>query len=131
MSKLIDSNLIVRFLLQDHKEHSPAATRLFSNIKEDLYLTDVVIAEVIWVLTSFYKLPKQEVAEKVYHLLTLANIESNRPLLIRGLYFWRNYNIAFIDAYLVAFCEQENLEGIYSFDKGFDKIKEVKRFKPK
>ena len=130
MSKLIDSNLVIRFLLQDHPNQSPGASKLFYNKDETLYLTDIVIAEVIWVLTSFYKIPKEDVIEKIYTLLDLPNTISNRTLLVRALYLYRNFNIAFIDSYLLAYCEGEKLEGIYSFDEGLDKVKTVKRFKP-
>lgn len=130
MSKLIDSNLIVRFLLQDNPVQSPLATKLLKNPEERFYLTDVVTAEVIWVLSSFYKIQRREIIEKIYLLLALPTIDSNRHILIRALYLYGNFNIDFIDAYLAAYSEEEKMEGIYSFDKGLDKVKSIKRFKP-
>lgn len=128
--KLLDTNVIIRFLLKDHPTQSPASKILLENSPEDLILTDVGLAEIIWLLTSFYKLPKQHVAEKIYNLLKVNSLIVNRPLIIRTLYFYRNFSLDFIDAYFAAYSEQENLEGIYSFDKGLDKIKSIKRFKP-
>lgn len=129
--KLIDTNVIIRFLLKDHPIQSPAAKKLLSNFQERLLLTDVAVAEAIWLLTSYYKLSKEEAAEKIYPIFNFPNIESNKSVLIRVLYFYRNFNIDYIDAYLTAYAEEENLEGIYSFDKDLDKIKSVKRFEPK
>lgn len=128
--KLLDTNFILRFLLKDHPTLSPITKKIFESKDEMLLVTDVVVAEITWVLTSFYKLTKEESAKKIYQLLSLNSVYSNKDLLIRTLYFYRNYNINFVDAYLMAFGEIKNLEGIYSFDKGLDKIKSVKRLKP-
>ena|SRR3989344_3881929 len=128
--KLLDANFVLRFLLKDHPLQSQAVKEVLESKNETLLLQDLAVAEVVWVLTSVYKLSKEDIAEKIYNLLSLNSIFSNKSLLIRVLYFYRNFNISFIDAYLTAFCEQEKLEGIYSFDKGLDKIKQIKRFEP-
>lgn len=128
--KLLDTNIIIRFLLKDHPTQSPASKTLLENSSADLILTDVGLAEIIWLLIGFYKLPKQDVVEEIYNLLKVNSLIVNRPLIIRTLYFYRNFSLDFIDAYFAAYSEQEKLEGIYSFDKDLDKIKEVKRFKP-
>lgn len=128
--RLLDTNFILRFLLKDHPIQSEAARTIIKTKTAALFVPDIVIAEVIWVLTSFYKLSREETDEKIYHFLGLNSIYSNKDILIRALYFYRNFNISFIDSYLASFCEEKKLDGIYSFDKGLDKIKEVKRFNP-
>ncbi|TSC88242.1 MAG: putative nucleic-acid-binding protein, contains PIN domain [Microgenomates group bacterium Gr01-1014_7] len=128
--KLLDANLILRFLLKDDVKQFQKAKSILENSEENLYLSDMIIAEVVWVLISFYKFNREDIIEKIYNLLNLNSIYSNKSLFIRTLYFYRNFNIDFIDAYLAAYCESEKLEAIYSFDKGLDKIKEIKRFKP-
>lgn len=128
--KLLDANIILRFLLKDYPKQAEAVKRVLETETEVLFLSDMVVAEVIWVLTSFYKLTREATGEKIYDLININSIYSNKDLLIRALYFYRNFNIEFIDSYLAAYCEQNKLEGIYSFDKGLDKIKEIKRFKP-
>lgn len=128
--KLLDTNVLIRFLLKDHLTQSPAAKILLSNFQENLLLTDVTLAETIWLLTSYYKLPKNKTVEAIYPILNFPNIKSNKAVLIRALYFYRNFSIDYIDAYSAAYAEEEDLEGIYSFDKDLDKIKEVRRFEP-
>ncbi|MDP3732967.1 MAG: PIN domain-containing protein [Candidatus Daviesbacteria bacterium] len=130
MAKLIDTNLIIRFLIKDDPDQFEAAQKLFSSLEENLILPDMVLAEIVWTLHSVYKLTKQEIIEKLLKLLELKNFTANFQLLTNSLLINRNYNVSFVDAYLIAFCEQNKLEGIYSFDKGLDKIKSVKRFKP-
>ncbi len=129
--KLLDTNIIIRFLLQDHPKQFTAAVNLLKNLKQDLLLTDVTVAEVIWLLTTHYKFSRELAVEKIYLILNFPNIQSNKSILIRTLYFYRNFSIDYIDAYLAAYSEEENMEGIYSFDKDLDKIKEIKRFAPK
>lgn len=128
--KLIDANVIIRFLLKDHPIQSPAVKKILKNFQENLILSDVAVAEVIWLLTSYYNFSKEETIEKIYPILSFPNIESNKSVLIRAFYFYRNFNIDYIDAYLAAYTEDSKIEGIYSFDKDLDKIKEVKRFEP-
>lgn len=131
MAKLLDANLIIRFLIKDNLSQFEAAQKLFSSLNENLVLTDLILAEVVWTLHSVYKLTKQEIIEKLLKLLELKNLSANFHLLTNSLLIYRDHNISFVDAYLAAYAEEEKLEGIYSFDKGLDKIKSVKRFAPK
>lgn len=130
MGKLLDTNLIIRFLIKDNPAQFEATQKLFSSLDEKLILPDLVLAEVVWTLHSVYKLTKQEIVEQLLKLLELKNLIANFHLLINSLLIYRDYNISFVDAYLISYCGDEKLEGIYSFDKGLDKIKEIKRFKP-
>ena len=128
--KLLDTNIIIRFLLNDHSTQSPASKKLLET-SDALILTDVAIAEIVWLLSSFYKLPKEEIVEKIYELFKINSLIVNKQPILRALYFYQNLSIDFIDAYLTAYAEEERLEGIYSFDKSLDKIREIKRFEPK
>lgn len=130
MSKLIDANLIIRFLIQDDPVKAGGVQKLLKNSKQPLILTDIVLAELVWTLSSHYHLPKKEISDKLQSLLALNAIESNQQLLSQSLEYYRTFNIDFVDAYLVATAENQKLQGIYSFDKDFDKIKTVKRFEP-
>lgn len=129
--KLLDANFILRFLLKNPPLQAKATKKVLETKTEVLFLSEMTVAEIIWVLVSLYKFTREDTVDKIYGILKLNSIYSNKELLIRALYFYRNFNIAFIDAYLAAYCEQNKLEGIYSFDKGLDKIKEIKRFVPK
>lgn len=130
MAKLVDTNLIIRFLIKDNPTQFEAAQKIFSSLNEKLILPDLVLAEVVWTLLSVYKLGKQEIVEKLLKLLELKNLTANFHLLINSLLIYRDYNVSFVDAYLAAYAELEKLEGLYSFDRDLDKIKGVKRFEP-
>lgn len=130
MAKLLDANLALRYFLNDLPEQAKAVEELVKKTEVKLVLTDLVVAEIVWVLQSTYKLERFDIANKIKALINLKCIESNKTLLEKTLIYYVEYNISFIDAYLAAFSDQYKLEGIYSFDKGLDKIKEVKRFEP-
>lgn len=130
MSKLIDANLIIRYLIQDDAVKALAVKKLLKSSKEPLILTDMVLAELVWTLTSYHKIPRTEVAEKLQDLLNLESIEANRPLLSRSLQIYQLFNIDFVDAYVTAYAETYKIDRIYSYDKDFDKVRTVKRLEP-
>lgn len=129
MAKLVDANLIIRFLLNDNLSQAEATEKLFAS-SEELILTDLTLAEIVWTLQSVYRFPKQEITQKVKHILSLEIFDANYNLLNNSLKLYQEYNISFADAYLLAYVQEKNLEGIYSFDRGLDKVKTIKRFKP-
>lgn len=129
MTKLLDANLIVRFLVNDDLKKADAVEKLLRG-KEELLLTDVTVAEIIWVMASYYKHSPKKICEEIESLLHLPIIKCNRKTLLCGLEFYREFNIDWIDAYSAAFAIEENIKEIYSYDKDLDKIKVISRIEP-
>lgn len=127
--KLVDANLIIRFLLNDNLVQAESVKKLFQT-KNDLVLTDLTMAEVVWVLKSVYKFSKEEIVLKLKNLLSSQSLICNSHLLEESLNTFNRYNISFADAYLVACCKISKYTAIYSFDQGLDKVKEIKRVEP-
>ncbi len=66
MVYLIDTNIIIWFLVGDHQEHLEVATDIFTKIENTQIkaeILDSVLIEAYFVLVKFYKLPKNEVIE--------------------------------------------------------------------
>lgn len=124
MSDFIDSNLILRFILDD--PGAEKIEKLFKG-KKKLLLTDVTMAEVVWVLDSFYKWERHNIADAITGLINLKNIISDRELFLVTLKLFKIHNIDFIDAYLAASLLRDGRDAIYSLDRDFDKIDGVKR----
>lgn len=122
----IDSNLILRFMLNDPKAEK--VEKLLKSNKK-LAITDVNICEIVWVLESFYKKDRSFIVNVLTGLLNLGNIESNKDVFLKTLKYYKNYKVDFIDAYLssVGFKDKAN---IYSYDKDLDKIPDIKRLEP-
>lgn len=129
MPNLLDANLIIRYLAEDDKGKAEAVEKLLKS-KEKLILTDVTVSEIIWVLSSYYEIPKEEIAEKMEALLSLGCIKANKKILFQALSFYKKLNIDWIDAYLSSLARGKNIKKIYSYDKDLDKIKEIKREEP-
>jgi len=62
-----DTNLIVRFLVRDNEEQ---AQKVRTKLKEgaELYINEVMLSELYWVLTKVYKYSDDEFGRAVYKL---------------------------------------------------------------
>lgn len=76
----LDTNVIVRFLVQDDDQQSPVATRQFSKLTRDNkgFVSAIVLAETSWVLTRAYRFSRGDLAAAIEGLLRSAelNIEN-------------------------------------------------------
>ena len=129
MAKLLDANIIIRFLVADSKEKADAIEKLFQS-DETLILTDVTISEIVWVLSSYYKDVRSEIVKKITTLIHLPQIKCSKKIILIALSWFEKYNIDWIDAYLVAYAEENTITEIYSYDRDLDKIKKIKRLEP-
>ena len=130
---LLDTNVLLRFLLDDHPELSKAAAGLFQQAADGkclLILTDLGIAEAVWVLTSFYKLERQKVAESLAKLLIKAGVHcpTLEPVL-DALARFKATNCDFFDCYLAAQAASSGV-AIASFDKDFRKFEDASLWDP-
>ena len=76
--RLVDTNLIIRHLVQDNPQHAEIAGRLFEACdRGDLVLVvlPAVVAECVFVLESFYELPRAEIAKVMAALVSSPGIE--------------------------------------------------------
>lgn len=110
---LIDTNLIIRFLVNDDPKKIALVEKLLQDKNNINILLDTVIAEIIWVLSSYYLLDKLEIIEKVRALIHVDTIECNEVLVNRALTVWEENNISYIDAYLASVAQLGNIQ-LYS-----------------
>ena len=126
----LDTNIILRFVLQDHPIYSPKANFILDKINqgEDVYTSWLVIFETIFVLLHTHKLNKAEITEKLLPLLCFETLHiENKSLVKKTFGYFVQKNVSFADAYSVALMEKKKLKKIYSFDRDFDKIPQIKR----
>jgi len=128
MAKFVDANIILRYLLDDPEADS--VERIFKQQKE-IYVADIVIAEVIWTFTTFYKWRKDRFIPKIKSFLSPDFIKADKKILNEALDIFEKYNIDYIDAYLISLMEKKKVQSIYSFDRDFDKVQSVRRIEPK
>lgn len=124
MVYLLDTNIIIRFLVGDHQEHLAKSIVIFKDIesaKLQVEILEGVLMEAFFVLTKFYKLPKNEVINDLKTILAFNGvINSNKPILYETLNIIEMKNIDFVDALI---CAKSNLQGYgkFSFDRDVNK----------
>jgi len=122
---LIDTNVVLRFLQQDDPAQSPACVDLFTRAEQgefSLQLTAVTFAELVWVLTSFYKHPRAEVGQLLSNLLqNPCVLVENKDGVHQALQSFAATNADFVDCYLAA-QGRESGHIIVTYDKDFKKF---------
>ncbi|MCE5294914.1 MAG: type II toxin-antitoxin system VapC family toxin [Chlamydiales bacterium] len=74
----LDTNLIVRYLIQDDAAQTKKANLLIENAAENgtpMWISQITLCETIWVLDRGYKLPKQEILHILHELLQTPEIK--------------------------------------------------------
>jgi len=131
---LLDTNIIIRFLTGDHPAHSRRSRSLFARAAAGdvtLVVTDLALAETVWVLQSFYKRHRDEIAAALKDLIESAGSEvKNKAVLLSALQNFAQTDFNFVDAYHAAIAAAESI-GVASFDRDFDRFAGVKRVEPK
>lgn len=130
----IDANVILRYFTQNPPELAEAARKTFSSAQEGLVvlvLAPITVAEVVWVLESFYGYSKSQISETITQFLRSDGLEViDRELMIQALGLYREKNIDFADALLAQFALNQGIRLIYSFDNHFSRIPGIMKMKP-
>jgi|SRR3989344_1230877 len=128
---LLDTNILLRFILGDEPNLSSKAREIFEKIdkqKIKVYITLLTISEVIFTLEKSYKLPKSEIISKILSIIKQANLNVEKQGLLQEVFsYYLGKNLSFVDAYHVAFMHKKKIKEIFSFDHDFDKFPQIKR----
>jgi predicted nucleic-acid-binding protein len=99
--------------------------------EEQLLLTDLVLAECVYVLESFYEVERVRVAMLMRSAIALASVEVvDASLLLRALEVYELHRLDFAEAYLVASAESTGVRRVLSFDRTIDRVQSVSRVEP-
>ena len=124
---LIDTNVILRYLLEDHAKFSPKAEAFMTAVSKGTKkadIMDVVIVECIYVMSKFYKIPKDEIVEKLSGILNFSGIVNiGKSNILEALLKYRDLNIDIVDCILAA--NSSNSKIVISFDNDMSKLKAV------
>ncbi len=98
---------------------------------DELMLADVVVAECVYVLESFYELERRPVAELMRAAIALPSIRTvDGASLLRALEVYEIDRLDFAEAYLVAQAESTGVGAIVTFDRSVDRIGTIDRREP-
>lgn len=115
--QLIDANVILRYLLNDHPEMSRNAKAFIAS--GNAYAKPEIIAEVVYVLKSVYQIERNVIRNFIYSLLQdISCSEAECILLAMDIY--KSISLDFVDCLLIAY-HRINHENIFTFDKKLNK----------
>lgn len=127
--RLVDTNLIIRYLVQDHEKHAKAAGKLFDACDRGEVLIVVlpaVLAECVFVLESFYEHPREGIASALGRLISSPGIEINDAAIqLDALDRYGKTKIHFVDCVIAATAVAEKIS-IASFDQDFRRLRDVR-----
>jgi predicted nucleic-acid-binding protein len=130
VTAFVDTNILVRHLTGDPPDLAARATR-FLQEADELLLPDLILAEVVYVLESFYEVPRERVAEIGRTILAFDAITViDRDLLLRAIELYEVDRLDFADAYLVASAEVTGVGVVASFDQAIGRVATVQRLEP-
>lgn len=127
--RLVDTNLIVRYLVQDHEKHARAAGRLFDACDRGdvvVVVLPVVLAECVFVLESFYKHPRTDIASALRQLISSPGVEiSEVTVQLDALKRYKGTKAHFVDCLIAANAVAKNIP-VSTFDQDFRKFVDVR-----
>jgi predicted nucleic acid-binding protein len=130
VTAFLDTNIVVRHLTGDPPDMAARATAYLQS-ETDLLLNDLVAAETVYVLESFYETPRDHVAQAIRSLVAFDSVVSvDPPLLLRAIEVYEIDRVDFAEAYLVACAESTGVGRIASFDRSLDRVHSVERIEP-
>jgi predicted nucleic-acid-binding protein len=130
LSAFVDTNILGRHLTGDPPGMAARATRFLAT-EHDLLVTDLVVAETVYVLESFYTAPRGQVAEAMRSLISFDSIVVvDSALLLRTIEVYETDRLDFVEAYLVACAESTEVGRVASFDQSIDRVDTVERVEP-
>jgi len=127
--KLVDTNLIVRYLVQDHERHAKAAGKLFDACDRGevvIVVLPTVLAECVFVLESFYEHPRGDIVAALGRLIASPGVEiGSVEIHLDALQRYQKTRVRFVDCLIAATSTAEEIP-VATFDEDFRKFSDVR-----
>lgn len=117
--QLVDANIILRYLLDDHPELSPKAAEILE--QQTVTLSIEVACEVVYVLQKVYVIERKEIEQQLSELLDAELVNMEKPaIFLDALKRYSTSTLDFVDTLLLAYHAIEAAE-IFTFDNKLNK----------
>ena len=77
----VDTNYIVRYLVNDNIEMADIAEEVFAT--KNVFISDEILAEVVYVLLGVYEIPKEDIADQLLALIEFENISVSDHVVVQ------------------------------------------------
>lgn len=127
----LDANVILRYLLDDNKKLSPQAAATMHSVEAGRLtaaVDPVTLSEVVFVLSSYYKLRRQEIAHGLLPLMKNPGVSvAGKSRYIRALELYATSVKHWGDACACAAAIEECAGRLISFDRALSEVEGVTR----
>jgi predicted nucleic-acid-binding protein len=124
-TRIVDANVILRYLLADHPVLSPRAKELFDGVRvgeRGAYVPECVLVECVYVMQRIYQVQRAEIAEKLRALLGFRGITGEQvPLLGQALGLYAQTSVSFVDALIATTAAARGLK-VETYDQNLQKL---------
>jgi predicted nucleic-acid-binding protein len=128
----IDTNVLVRYLVQDDASQAAIANRLVEHTlgpEKPGFISGIVLCELVWVLESAYGYDRAQVADALHRLFEVDRLRLEAPALAwRALDAYR-VGVDFSDALIALVNEQSGCEYTASFDRRAARLDQTRLLK--
>jgi predicted nucleic acid-binding protein len=134
--EFLDANVFLRYLTKDDPVKAERCFRFFKQLKDKeikVSTSESVMAEVVYVLASrsLYNQSRERVRALLQPLITLPGLKiPHRQTFLRALDLYAGMSLDFEDALSLAHMERLRIKTIISYDRDFDRLKNIQRREP-
>jgi predicted nucleic-acid-binding protein len=117
----LDTNVVVRYIMQDDPKQSPKATRLIESLTSDApgFVPLVAMVELVWVLESSYRLEREQVAEALDLLMRSKEVVIDRAdLVLQAQRRYASGGSDFADGLIERIAHAQGCTATMTFDTG-------------
>ena len=115
--KLVDTNVILRYLLHDVESQQKEVDEL---IASGVATIPEVFPEIVYVLGKSYGVGRQQISEALLTVLEEINV-AHKEVIIHASKLYGETNLDFVDCVLIAYYKIESVE-VFTFDKDLNKL---------
>jgi predicted nucleic acid-binding protein len=130
----LDTNVILRHLLQDDPDQSPRATAYLLRVERGevaVETADTVVFETVFTLERRHRRAKAAIRDQLLDILALPGVVLPGKSHLGDVFdLYVHHNIAFADAYHVVQMRRRGLTEIISFDREYDRVPGITRIEP-
>jgi predicted nucleic-acid-binding protein len=117
----LDTNVLVRYIMQDDARQAASATRLIESLSVESpgFVPLVSVVELAWVLTSAYELDRGQLVQAFESLLRSKEIAVERAEIIwKALRVFQSANADFADCLIERSAAAAGCDRTMTFDRG-------------
>lgn len=113
-SIILDTNIFLRYILNDIPKDAKRAEKLLTESKDGklkIFVPQIVIFEINFALDKYYQIDKDKIVTTLVNLITSEYLEiQDRTVFLSAMVVFKNKNISFVDAFLLALSDSCSAE---------------------